>query len=326
MDDKRKETFLKDPMGRREFLTLGSVAMLSPLSAGAGSLLSPAVQQDSDQTLVMSGHQAATLSIGYWQGGESLRAGKLLKNATIEAADTAEQPFEEPISSSAALPAESALAEVSDSVLLQDVQEGLSSRVVDAGSISPDRALQGRDMRITIHNITQAETAGDRLSEWLLDVIYQVKTDDGEIDVPFHAWCYEDAQQTSSSSVSFTAPVYPGGGLTLKSTRTVRRNDDMLLRLLNATLTGRSAVSEDCVAENCSLSVNNAVSGPKLREGVYLIGGPDYRTGKLPQWGRYEFRTVDGKADDNARRLYHRSLTGWAPVDFDYVMVSVSAV
>jgi len=328
MDDKRKETSLRNPMGRREFLILSSVAMLTPLSAraGAGNLLSPAVEQDSEQALVASGRQAATLSIGYWQGGESLRAGKSLEEGFTEDANASGQQLAEPDSlSSSEQQAQPALPEVSVSEFLQGVQEGLSSRVVDAGSIHPDKTLQGRDVRVTIHNIAQAEAAGDRLTEWLLDAMYQVKTEEGVIEAPFHAWGYKDDQLSNSGSISFTAPVYPGGGLTFRSTRTVRQSEEMLLRLLSATLTGRGARTETCSTESCSLSVDASVSGPRLREGVYLIAGPSYRTGELPQWKQYEFHAEDGDDSDTARRLYRRTLTGLAAVDFDYVMVSVSA-
>lgn len=328
MEDKQKDKPVSKLMGRRKFLTLSSVAMLTPISAHAGiGKLAPLANQPDLDTLPVSGSsQAANVSVGYWPGGQSSQASEVLTEVFVEEgkASVQQSPEQSPPQPSEQQ-AQPTLLEAKGMELLHEVQEGLSSRVVDAGTISPDSMLQGRDVRVTIHDVALAEAAGDRLAEWLLDTMYQVKTDGDVLEAPFHAWGYKDDQQTNVGAVSFTAPVEADGGLTFRSTRTVRRNDEMLLRLLNSALSGRGADREDCATATCALSVNNSVQGPKLREGDYLIGGPSYRTGKLPEWGEYEFRAVDGEDDDNARRLYRRTLTGLVAVDFDYVVVSVSA-
>jgi len=311
MNNKHYGKFATAPMGRRTFMALSSAAMLAPVTSRAGlGNLSPQPTRHEVNTLpVSNSQQVNNVSIGYWTGGQVLPSSDeqttLVNNALVE----------EEVS---------ALLEADEMDLLQDMKEALSSQVINAETVSPDTSLQNRNVQITIHTMTPAkpDTSRSHLSEWLLDTLYQVSANGENIEVPFHAWSYNDDQRTDADSISFTAPVHASRGLSFKSTRTVKRNDDLMLRLLNTALTGKRAVNEQCNTTTCNLSANSSTSGPKLRQGIYLIAGPDYRNAKLPQWDQYVF--IDN-GDDSVRRLYRKTLTGLIAADFDYITVTISA-
>ena len=65
---------------------------------------------------------------------------------------------------------------------------------------------------------------------------------------------------------------------------------------------------------------------PKLRRGVYFIAVEDHGNHREPAWHRYQFRAAPKSADEvGPRRLVQPTLGGWAPVDFDYMIVSVDS-
>lgn len=320
MDNKRNDKLNSNIMGRRQFLTLSSLAVLTPISARAERLSLSEDSASLARPSVFDNNEMATISIGYWPGGQPQPSDMYSDNLPEN-----DIPFEQTqIGSQALSLKESTQEEERLTELLNTVKENLSSRVVSAETISPDKNLKGRDVQVTVHSLALAKTGG-HLSEWLLDALYPIKGDEGMVEVPFHAWNYKDDLSTPDDlSAVFSAPVHPDGGLTFQSTRTIKRDEGIMLRLLNSVVAGRAANMEQCDMANCNLSVSSSDHGPKLREGTYLIGGPSYSSGKLPQWEQYAF-IEDSEKSDTARGLYRRTLAGLAPVDFDYVMVSISA-
>lgn len=71
------------------------------------------------------------------------------------------------------------------------------------------------------------------------------------------------------------------------------------------------------------LTVGSAGLAPKLRRGVYFVGGRSRLAGGLPAWGEYQLRAADVGNTGEKRYLYRRQGDRVVPADFTYVILDI---
>lgn len=317
MDKKHNQSSAKLQMNRRKFLSLAPAAALLPVVANAEvngrttTLLEDSTLNPATQTAAASMPTTNSLAVGYWPGQIPVQATPFADGLADDIIQNATQ----------------------DHVDADDIskQNKLVARIQDATRIKPDTSLQGRELSVTIHHLNRA--TAERLNQWQLDAMFNVQTQNGREQIPFHAWIYKDDQSSEANAVSFTVPVDQNGSLVLQSARSSKPADDIVSRLLQTVFVGRRSAETRCDNAICQLSTDITNAGPKLRQGVYFIAGPGYHNDKLPNWSQYEWHTeassettAENTLKSETHHLYRRTLTGLAEVDFDYIVMSVTVV
>ncbi|HEX7151340.1 MAG TPA: hypothetical protein VF618_07610 [Thermoanaerobaculia bacterium] len=196
--------------------------------------------------------------------------------------------------------------------------EGESQRLVDAERLrSGDSGFGASGARVTIDGFRRAEQRRTSPSEVHVSAFFD---EDGRA-LPFLAWGHSARSTKGSSRATFTMPVNGREHLPLGIERRrplpVAGAPANRFSRMFAEARPKEALPEMSVLEKSNSLVKFAVGnapGVKLRRGTYFLalreslwdGAPDWRT-----------ITVD---NSGARPVLRR---GDAPVDFDYIVVSV---
>jgi hypothetical protein len=170
--------------------------------------------------------------------------------------------------------------------------------------------------RVTVHGLWRPEQRRDTSANVSVSVFYA----NGETTVPFLAW--QHAGRSSAARVSFIAPVQPDGTLAIgiEQSRPFSilaepgRRFSRLFRTAPANALGLP--EQKTLAESgnlCSLAADRS-SGLKLRRGTYFVA--------LDQPSHPNWNAITAGANLNVRSEPVLRF-GSAPVDFDYLVISV---
>ncbi len=276
---------------RRDFLALGpafglATGMLHLSSLSKAALSSP-----------FAGLEPARddlLSIGYWQGSDTLAEfARLTHTGEPFFVDAQHSPVDE-----------SAIA------------EPVPADVISAQALSVgDRRFAQNGAKVSIHGLfpTVGEEVHD-LPGLSIDVHF-----DPYHRAPFRAWQFDpSASSRSPAGVSFTVPLEKTTGLTLWFTIAEGRDQ-------------RSGADASPERISTRFSLGREPGQPKLRRGVYFIAWRGSNSKPLPSWRRYlvlaaAAKTGDLPEDEITHEGYSRLTRRWnelAPADLTYVMLSV---
>jgi hypothetical protein len=199
------------------------------------------------------------------------------------------------------------------------VIDGASSRfVANVGSADrltqSDGALIRGGARLTIRSSHVSDKSANAPSGMQLIVQYVTSSDGTRRTFPFTAWSYSKTSGTSSP-VRFVVPVDQEQTIRLllatsydgqASSAVSRRN------LLQTASAVESAADPDVI----NLSLLSGSGGAKLRTGHYIIV-PTRNGASAPDWANVSLR------NDEGLKLVTNSGFTVAPVDFDYVIVTI---
>ena len=276
---------------RREFLALGPAFGLATGMLHLGSLARAA---SSEPFAGIGPARDDLLSIGYWQGSDTLaQIARLTHTGEPFFVDAQDSPVDE-----------SAIAET----VYADV---ISAQALSVG----DRRFAQNGAKVTIHRLFR--TAGEEVHDLpglSIDVHF-----DPYHRAPFHAWQFDPSASSSSpAGVSFTVPIAKTTGLTLSFAIAEGRDQ-------------RSGADASPRRISTRFSLGREPGQPKLRRGVYFIAWRGSNSKPLPSWRRYLIlaaaaKTGDLPEDEIAHEGYSRLTQRWngrVPTDLSYVMLSV---
>ena len=201
------------------------------------------------------------------------------------------------------------------SVGFADLSEGTPQRIRRADELHfGDARFVASDARVTVHGLWRPESRRNTPSKVNVSVFHAV----GGTTVPFLAW--QHARNSGASTVTFRTPVHADGTLPIgiEHSRPFSLIAARARRLgsMFATAAPMDVPSQQVLAGNGSLcALAAAGSGLKLRRGTYFVALLD--GGSQPQW-----HSITAGTDLNVRSESVLR-TGNAPVDFDYLVISI---
>ncbi len=276
---------------RREFLALGPAFGLATGMLPLGSLARAA---SAGPLAGIGAVRDDLLSIGYWQGSDTLAEfASLAHTGEPFFVDAQDSPVDE-----------SAIAEP----VYADV---ISAQALSVG----DRRFAQNGAKVSIHGLfPSAGEAVHDLPGLSIDAHF-----DPYHQAPFHAWRFDPSASSSSpAGVSFTVPLAKTTGLTLSFAIAEGRDQ-------------RSGTDASPERISTRFSLGREPGQPKLRRGVYFIAWRGSNSKPLPSWRRYlvlaaAAKTGDLPEDEIAHQGYSRLTQRWnrrVPADLSYVMLSV---
>jgi len=219
------------------------------------------------------------ISVGYWEGSESLENfGDLTHSAG--------GPLLDP---------------VQNRVDRERCEKGTLNRLVDASGLkSGDPRFNRTGARIRIHDMYRTNGIGEADPDSLALFVH---TSSG---VPFQAWAFDmNRASNTSSPTSFDVPVDGTTGLQLsfdvKSSRENGGNFRQELTPMDAGFTGGHIFTR--------LALDGSFRTPKLRRGVYLVAWSGTGARTEPRWDRYGVELTQPKQEtieNDSRGEIHR--------------------